>query len=119
MSKEANLCWYSGVIAGIVSYMIINFSSRLLDLVYKKLGWTIKGEADLALEAPKLTLHKAELNTELASPGAADDSASGGSLKRKQSAAVPLTNPLEDNSTNSAFYAGVSADVLCLDDIKS
>ncbi|KAL3161762.1 hypothetical protein ABBQ38_008857 [Trebouxia sp. C0009 RCD-2024] len=95
-----------GVIAGIVSYMIINFSSRFLDLVYKKLGWPIKGEADLSVAAPDLSLHKAELTTELSSP--VDDSASGGSLKRKQSAAVPLANPLEDNSTNSAFYAGES-----------
>lgn len=106
---KAKLCG-SGVIAGIVSYMIINFSSRFLDLVYKKLGWPIKGEADLSVAAPDLSLHKAELTTELSSP--VDDSASGGSLKRKQSAAVPLANPLEDNSTNSAFYAGVSPALL-------
>lgn len=107
--SKAKLC-HSGVIAGIVSYLIINFSSRFLDLVYKKLGWPIKGEADLSVAAPDLSLHKAELTTELSSP--VDDSASGGSLKRKQSAAVPLANPLEDNSTNSAFYAGVSRAIL-------
>lgn len=90
--------------------MVINFSSRLLDLLYTKLGWTIKGTEDYSLEKPELTLHKAELNTELASAGGVDDSASGPSLKRKQSAAVPLANPVEDN--NNAFYASVSADLL-------
>lgn len=87
--------------------MVLNFSSRALDLVYKQFGWTIKGEEDYALEKPDLSLHKAELNTELAGAGGVDDSASGAStLKRKQSAA-PLANPVEDNS--NAFYASVSA----------
>ena len=95
---------HAGVIAGIVSYMIINFTSLLLDLMYKKLGWTIKGHEDYSLEKPELSLHKAELTTELAGAKGVDDSASGSSLKRKQSAALPLANPVEDNN---AFYTGV------------
>lgn len=99
------------MIAGIVSYMVLNFSTRVLDLVYKQFGWTIKGPEDYSLEQPDLSMHKAELNTELAGAnGGVDDSASGAStLKRKQSA-VPLANPVEDN--NNAFYASVSAFVL-------
>ena len=75
----------------------------MLDLCYKKLGWTIKGPEEYSLEKPDLSLHKAELSTELAKN--ADDSASGPltQLKRKQSAA-PLNNPVEDND---AFYARV------------
>lgn len=77
----------------------------MLDLCYKKLGWTIKGPEEYSLEKPDLSLHKAELSTELASAKNADDSASGPltQLKRKQSAA-PLNNALEDND---AFYARV------------
>ena len=90
--------------------MVINFSSRLLDLMYNKLGWTIKGPEDYSLEKPELSLHKAELTTELAGADGVDDSASGSSLKRKQSAALPLANPVEDN--NNAFYATVSSVVL-------
>ena len=88
-----------------MSYIIINGTSLVLDLCYKKLGWTIKGPEEYSLEKPDLSLHKAELSTELASAKNADDSASGPltQLKRKQSAA-PLNNPLEDND---AFYARV------------
>ena len=75
--------------------------------MYNKFGWTIKGPEDYSLEKPELSLHKAELTTELAGADGADDSASGSTLKRKQSAAVPLANPVEDN--NNAFYASVSA----------
>ena len=98
------MCGSAGVIAGIVSYMIINITSYLLDLMYKRLGWTIKGQEDYSLEKPDLSLHKAELTTELASSKGVDDSASGSTLKRKQSAAVPLASPIEDNN---AYYAGV------------
>ena len=80
--------------------MIINGTSLVLDLCYKKMGWTIKGSEDYSLEKPDLSLHKAELDTELAG-SKVDDSASG--LKRKQSA-LPLNNPVEDND---AFYAKV------------
>ena len=90
----------AGVIAGIVSYIIINGTSLVLDLCYKRMGWTIKGSEDYSLEKPDLSLHKAELDTELAG-SKVDDSASG--LKRKQSA-LPLNNPVEDND---AFYAKV------------
>ena len=80
--------------------------------MYNKLGWTIKGPEDYSLEKPELSLHKAELTTELAGADAVDDSASGSNLKRKQSAAVPLANPVEDN--NNAFYASVSSVVLLI-----
>ena len=76
--------------------------------MYKKLGWTIKGHEDYSLEKPELSLHKAELTTELAGANGVDDSASGSSLKRKQSAALPLANPVEDNN---AFYTGVRTSV--------
>lgn len=98
----------AGVIAGIVSYIIINGTSYLLDLCYTKMGWTIKGPEEYALEKPDLSLHKAELSTELAGVKGVDDSASGTQLKRKQSAA-PLANPVEDND---AFYARVSLNLL-------
>ena len=78
--------------------------------MYKKMGWTIKGQEDYSLEKPDLSLHKAELNTELAGDDGVNDSASGSTLKRKQSAAVPLAKPVEDN--NNAFYASVSFVVL-------
>lgn len=97
----------AGVIAGIVSYIIINGVSYVLDLAYKRMGWTIKGPEDYSLEKPDLSLHKAELSTELA--GGPDDSASGAQLKRKQSTA-PLTDNIEDSS---AFYAGVSCLLVC------